>query len=245
MSPDPIGDVILAMDAARAELPPHDGIGVFIDVYRRVTEQVRLRVADGLFTDPRFVEHLDVVFAQIFLEVPQSVAAGRSVNPSWQPLADARGRDDLQPIQFALAGMNAHINHDLALAVVRACSDRGVSPHRAGIHDDYEKVNEVLAEVVRPIRQSFLDANVVAAGRPLSPLADLVSNFSIDKARDAAWVSALTLWEIRDVAFLERSLKQMLSRTVGLISRQLLVSFRDPLEHTQPFSEAQLADGLG
>ena len=141
--------------------------------------------------------------------------------------------------------MNAHINHDLAVAVVRACLDTGVSPHRAGLHDDYEKVNDVLAEVVRPIRQSFLDANVVAAGRPLSPLADLVSNFSIDKARDAAWVSALTLWEIRDVAFLERSLEQMLSRTVGLISRQLLVSFRDPLEHTRPFSEAELAGELG
>ena len=241
MSSDPIGEVIVEMDAVRAELPRRDGIGIFIDVYRRVTQQVRLRVADGTFTDPRFVEHLDVVFARIFLEVPQAVAAGRAVNQSWEPLVDSRRRDDLQPIQFALAGVNAHINHDLAVAVVRACLDTGVSPHRAGLRDDYEKVNAVLAEVVGPIRRSFLDANVVAAGRPLSPLADLVSNFSIDKARDAAWVSALTLWEIRDVAFLELSFEQILSRTVGLISRQLLVSVRDPLEQTRPYSEVELA----
>ena len=245
MSSDPIGDVIAAMDAARAELPPHDGIGAFLDVYRRVTDQVRQRVAAATFTDPRFVEHLDVVFAGIFLEVPGTAVAGRAVNRSWQPLVDRRKRDDLQPIQFALAGMNAHINHDLAVAVVRTCLDTGTSPHKAGVHDDYERVNDVLAEVVRPIRQSFLDATVVAAGRPLSPLADLVTNFSIDKARDAAWVSALTLWEIRDVAFLERSFEQTLSRTVGLVSRQLLVSFRDPLDITQPFSEAELAGEVG
>ena len=89
VSSDPIGEVIQAMDAVRAELPRHDGIGVFIDVYRRVTEQVRLRVADGTFADPRFVEHLDVVFARIFLEVPQSVAAGQSVD---QSLAAAGGQ---------------------------------------------------------------------------------------------------------------------------------------------------------
>lgn len=245
VSSDPIGEVIRAMDAVRSELPRQDGIGVFIDVYRRVTEQVRLRVEDGTFTDPRFVEHLDVVFARMFLKVPQAVAAGRSVNPSWQPLVAMRGRNDLQPIQFVLAGMNAHLNHDLALAVVRACSDSGVSPHRAGLHDDCEKVYDVIAEVVRPLRQSFLDANLVTAGHQLAPLADLVENFSIDEAGDAAWVMALTLWEIRDVAFLERSLEQTLSRTVGLVSRQLLVSCRDPLELTQPFSEAELAGEVG
>ncbi len=245
MSSDPIGEVIAAMDAARADLPPHDGIGVFLDVYRRVTEQVRQGVAGATFADPQFVEHLDVVFAGIFLEVPVAAAAGGPVNQAWQPLVDRRSRHDLRPIQFALAGMNAHINHDLAVAVVRTCLDTGISPHKAGIHDDYEKVNDVLAQVVRPIRQSFLDANAVAAERPLSPLADLVSNFSIDKARDAAWVSALTLWEIRNIAFLERSLEQMMSRTVGLVSRQLLVSFRDPLDITQPLSEVEPAGKVG
>lgn len=237
---DPIGEVIEMMAAVRAGLPRHDGIGVFIDVYQRVTEQVRVRVADDTFTDPRFVEHLDVVFARIFLEVPTEATAGRPVSHAWRPLVDRRGRSDLLPVQFALAGMNAHINHDLAVAVVRTCAERGVSPHVNGIRDDYERVNEVLAEVVRPIRQSFLDAHIVAAGRPLSPLADLVSNFSIDKARDAAWVSALTLWEIRNIAFVERSFVQAMGRTVGLVGRQLLVSFTDPLASTQPLTEDTL-----
>ncbi|MDC7123689.1 DUF5995 family protein, partial [Cellulomonas fimi] len=42
-----------------------------------------------------------------------------------------------------------------------------------------------------------LDACVGQHAGALSPFADLVTNFSIDKARDAAWVSAQVLWEVR------------------------------------------------
>lgn len=229
MSAEEIAVVIAEMDAARVGMPLEDGVGVFLDLYRQVTGQVQQCVTDATFRDADFVAHLDSVFAGLFLDVPRLAAAGQPVDYSWQPLVDRRSRPELLPIQFALAGMNAHINHDLAVALVRACVDRGVSPHTDGIHEDFEAVNEVLAQVVRPIRQSFLDADIVAAGRPLSPLADLICNFSIDKARDAAWVSALTLWEIRDVTFLAGAFTEALSHTVGLVSRQLLVSFGDPL----------------
>ena len=34
----------------------------------------------------------------------------------------------IEPVQFALAGMNAHINHDLPLAVVSTCSALATAP---------------------------------------------------------------------------------------------------------------------
>ena len=40
---------------------------------------------------------------------------------AWQPLFERRADPGIEPIQFALAGMNAHINHDLPLAVVATC----------------------------------------------------------------------------------------------------------------------------
>ena len=217
-----IGRVIAAMDGERAQWKRRDGLGEFCDVYRRVTALVALRVTDSTFADPAFIEDLDVRFADLFLDVPRDVAARRTVNKAWAPLVDRRARAGIQPVQFVLAGMNAHINHDLALAVVATCEARGVTPAARGVHADFEKVNDVLAEVVRPIRQSFLDERVVEAGRPLSPLADLVSNFSIDKARDAAWANALMLWHLRDVGFVAAMARDALARTVGLVSRQLL-----------------------
>jgi len=34
----------------------------------------------------------------------------------------------IEPIQFALAGMNAHINHDLPVAIVSTCTELASSP---------------------------------------------------------------------------------------------------------------------
>ena len=218
-----IGRVVAEMDRVRAGMPRGDGVGVFLDVYRRVTALVALRVTDGTFQDPAFTEDLDVRFADLFLDVPADVVARRPVSAAWAPLVERRAVRGILPIQFALAGMNAHINHDLALAVVATCTARGVNPDHGSIHRDFEEVNAVLAEIVRPIRDSFLDHAIVEHGSAVAPLADLVSNFSIDKARDAAWVSALTLWHLRDIPMLEHAARDTLARTVGLVSRQLLV----------------------
>ncbi|MCR6705444.1 MAG: DUF5995 family protein [Cellulomonas sp.] len=225
-----IGRVLAAMDAERAQWSRTDGLGVFSDVYRDVTALVAVRVTDGTFTHPDFVEDLDVRFAGLFLDVPRDLAARRTVNKAWAPLVERRAHAGLWPLQLALAGMNAHINHDLPLAVVATCEARGVPPTARGVHADFERVNDVLAEVVRPLRQSFLDARVVAAGGELSPVADLVSNFSIDKARDAAWANALVLWHVRDLGFVAAAARDALARTVGLVSRQLLTVFPDPLD---------------
>ncbi|WP_426594238.1 DUF5995 family protein [Cellulomonas sp. McL0617] len=218
-----IDHVVAQMDGLRAGMPHADGIGVFLDVYRRVTALVALRVVDTTFQDPVFTADLDVRFADLFLDVPSDIVAKRPVSKAWAPLVERRAVHGILPIQFALAGMNAHINNDLALAVVATCTARGVEPDDGSIHRDFEKVNSVLAEVVRPIRDSFLDKAVVEHGAAVAPLADLVSNFSIDKARDAAWVAALTLWHLRDVPVLERAARDTLAHTVGLVSRQLLI----------------------
>src|SRR5271166_1223174 len=67
-----------------------------------------------------------------------------------------RTRPAILPIQFALAGMNAHIEHDLPLAVIATCAARGCAPDSPGVHADYEKINDVLASVEEEIRRGFL-----------------------------------------------------------------------------------------
>ena len=65
----------------------HNGIGIFGDVCLRATEKVKLRVADGGFADAGFVEHLDVVLARIFLQVPTAPRG-----PSGRPRMATAGR---------------------------------------------------------------------------------------------------------------------------------------------------------
>jgi Family of unknown function (DUF5995) len=217
-----VDDVLERMREIESMLPRRDGIAVFNGVYREMSEQLRDRMRDGFFRDPRLMERFGVIFAGLYFDAVDAASAGAEVARPWEPLAAARRRRGVAPAQFALAGMNAHINHDLAIAVVTTCGRMRRDP--VTMHDDYERINDVIASVVRPIRQSFLDSLVVEAGAPLSPLADLVSNWSIDKARDAAWVHARTLWELRKIRTLTGAYRRTLGRTVGLIGRQLLVA---------------------
>jgi hypothetical protein len=219
---DPIGDVVAKLSAIERRLPAGDGVRVFTRVYREVTERVRLRTQDGTFADPAFLVRLDVVFANVFLRAEEAMRGG-GVPKAWAPLAEHRRRPGVLPVQFALAGMNAHINHDLAVAVVATCKEARADPRRGTVKRDYDRVNGVIGEVVRPIRQSFLDRVVVELGAPLSPVADLVTTFSLEQAREAAWVNALTLWELRAIGPLARGYQQTLASTVGMVGRQLLV----------------------
>lgn len=221
--PRTVDDVIARMRAIDAELPRRDGVAAFNRVYLEVTERVRDRIGEGFFRDPALMGRMDVEFARLYLDAyAAGNAPGGQAPPAWAPLFEARRRRGVDPVQHALAGMNAHINNDLALAVVTTCTRSRRTPRE--VHRDYLQVNEVLASVVRPIRQSFLDERVVRAGAPLSPLADLVSSWSLDRARDAAWVSACTLYEVRGARTLAAAYRASLARTVGLVGRQLLVA---------------------
>jgi Family of unknown function (DUF5995) len=47
---------------------------------------------------------------------------------SWEAMFSRRDQTDIAWIQFALAGMNAHINHDLPLAIVVTCQAGNTVP---------------------------------------------------------------------------------------------------------------------
>ncbi|HEU0132082.1 MAG TPA: DUF5995 family protein, partial [Mycobacteriales bacterium] len=196
--PDSIADVVARMAAIEAALPPGDGVACFDRMYLQVTELVRDRIGAGYFADPDAMTALDVTFAELFLAAVDAADAGQRVPRAWAPLFARRAAPRVLAVQFAIAGMNAHINHDLPIAVVTTCEQRGLVP--AAIHDDYLRVNALLGSIEQQVRQSFEDEVVRTVDRDLSPVLDLLGNWSIDKAREAAWVNADVLWRLRDVA---------------------------------------------
>lgn len=222
--PGDVQAVIARMQSIAAEVPHGDGVGVFNDVYLRVTEMVLERLQEGgVFHDDAFMADLDVRFAAFWFTAYDAPAG--KVPKAWDPLFDARHAGGVLPVQFALAGVNAHIEHDLPLAVVRTCEANGRTPTSRGVRDDYEKVNDLLAAVEAEIRRSFLTELEKSVDDHLTPVAHLVSSWNIDKARDIAWVNMQTLWELRRVDFLHDAYAGALARTVGMGSRLLLTSF--------------------
>jgi len=216
-----VTDVIARLRDIDDELPSADGAAVFNHMYLTVTETV----ADGLrgarvFEDPAFMESLDVTFASLWLEAYDAPSA--EVPKAWAPLFESRHNRSLLPVQFALAGMNSHIEHDLPVAVIRTCRDLNTSPQAPGVHEDFEAVNALLAACEAEIRLSFLTEAAQAADDHFEPIIHLISSWNIDKARDVAWVNVEILWALRHVESLADRYETSLARTVGMSSRYLL-----------------------
>ena len=119
-----ITEVIARMKKIVAALPPDDGVRAFTALYLAVTEAVAGAAKTDTFEDARFVRWLDVVFANLYFEaLHNALFKAGPVPKAWAPLLEARGRRGVLPLQFALAGMNAHINRDLPVALVRPARD--------------------------------------------------------------------------------------------------------------------------
>jgi len=218
-----VAGAIARMEAIEAALPATDGLACFNRVYLDVTRQVNDQLGQGAFADAAFVTQLDVAFANLFFAAADSAADPAAAPPAWRPLVEQRATAGIEPVQFALAGMNAHINHDLPLAIVSASTTLATSPGADPHPADYQKVGQLLDAAQQSIRQSFESAAEQAVDRHLSAVADLIGNWSIDKARDVAWNNSLLLWVMRDDPFARGLFLDTLTASTGLASRMLLV----------------------
>lgn len=220
--PRDVDDVVAALTSIGAGLPPGDGVAAFNRMYLLVTELVRDHLTTGFFGDAASMSALDVTFADLYLGAVSAAADGRPVPKAWRPLFARRSDRRVLPIQFAVAGMNAHINHDLPVAVVSTCEALGSAPDAGTFHSDYLKVNTLLASVEQQVRESFESGVALSADRAAAPVLDHLGNWSIESAREAAWVNADVLWRLRDVPFARAAFADTLAGTVGMATATLL-----------------------
>jgi len=195
---DSVTGAIARMEAIEAALPAADGLACFNRMYLDVTTQVNSQLGQGFFADPVFMTNLDVAFANLYFAAADSAADPATVPLAWRPLVERRAVAGIEPVQFALAGMNAHINHDLPLAMVSTSTALGTTPEADPHFADYQKVDQLLDGAEQSIRQSFESAPELAADHHLSAVADLIGNWTINSARDMAWNNCLLLWAVRD-----------------------------------------------
>jgi hypothetical protein len=210
------------MHAIADELAAADGVARFNQLYLEETVAVDTATRTAGFEDPEFIAALDVVFAGLYFAAVDAAAAGTPPR-SWAPLFAARADSQIAPIQFALAGMNAHINHDLPLALVSTCQARSLELSRDSPHyRDYLKVNDTIAATETRVKQEFLTGMVRVADEVLGHLDDVIADWSITEARNAAWANAETLWALRDHPDVTAAFEDALDGMVGFASRGLL-----------------------
>jgi hypothetical protein len=229
--PASIAEVLARLRAIDAALPEGDGVACFNRMYLRVTESIAARIGEAYFADDAYVARMDVVFAGYYLNALNALNAGdagaNEVPRCWAPLFEARGDARVAPLAFALAGMNAHINHDLARTVLDLAEERGVAPARGSAeHADFLRVNAVLGATIDAVKAGLgprFAASVIGTVDAATGRADdAVALFSVAHAREAAWTGGETLWALRHAPSVAVAYEESLDRLVGMASRAML-----------------------
>lgn len=223
-----VADVLARLTAIDAALADDDGVKWFNRLYLEMTQQLESSVTSQPEAAPGFLAALDVVFAERYLTAFAASGDGGPLPAdypfhAWKPLFEARYERGIAPVQFALAGMNAHINHDLAIAVCGTCADRRSEPNDDGPeHRDYESVNGLIERVEKQMKTWMMTGLLKELDRELGDVDDVVAVWNIGRARDAAWVGAEVIWSLRPLPPLRESYEDTNDRVVGFAGRALL-----------------------
>jgi hypothetical protein len=205
-----------------------DGVACFNYLYLCVTENVR--DARASFEDPEFVDRLAVVFAEFYIVAYESATAHQWVSNAWAPLIERRNDKGIKPIQFAIAGMNAHINYDLAVGLGSVCGEFGVEIERGTPHHaDFEHVNQLLEEVEEEVKHWFAIGFVGELDHAFGRADDILAIWSLVKARDQAWTTAQILAALGE-GFLRDQFLLGHGRYVGAYGRGLLLPIGELLD---------------
>ena len=219
-----IPEVLAAMQAIDAALPEGDGLKWFNWLYLQVTQAVQARVSSGGFHDLAWLAALDVAFASLYFDALRNSLSGALAPGCWRALFAQRGNTDIARFQFALAGINAHINHDLPLAIDTTCGQTGTAPsHDSPQYADYTAVNSTLDSQIELARKTLMVRLLGDALPPVSHLEDTIGAWSVSAAREAAWTNAEILWEFRDAPLLYGRAMSVIDGLTTVAGKALLV----------------------
>jgi hypothetical protein len=223
-APQSISDVLQILRTIDTTCVDGDGLKWFNWLYLQVTQAAETRVAAGAFTDPQWLAQLDVQFARLYFSALKSSLSGQAASNCWRVLFNSRNQGAIARIQFALAGINAHINHDLPEAIVATCQVTGTTPDHGGTYySDYTALNSTLDGLIESAKRTLNVRLLGEALPPISHLEDTIAAWNVSAARESAWQNAEQLCQISSIPSLASSFMDMLDGLTTVIGKALLV----------------------
>jgi Family of unknown function (DUF5995) len=196
-----------------------DGIVCFSGLYRTITESVDTTP----YEDRGFLERLDLEFARHFFAALRAYARDRATTSRpWRLLFDARSNPEIEQVQFAAVGVNAHINYDLADSLLATFPD---FPPTAARRRDYDKIDGVFRDHMDGLRERYnapfgsseLDETV------LDRLSNMVCMILVRARRANAWDDAMRVWSAQDRQAARTHLLDELDIEATFLARALLL----------------------
>lgn len=209
--------------ATTSLLGEKDGIACFTKLYHIITSNVLESATAGRFSDMACLTRLDVEFARLYFAALRAYAADTDATPRcWRVLFDRRSDPDIAPVHFAAAGVNAHVNFDLAAALLATWED--FPPDEGGVRlADYRLVNDIFAVEMDGLRELF--DSLLSAGEDgalWDRFANRASDLLLRITRDLAWDEAVDVRAAKDRASAARRSGRKLDAIAEILGRGLL-----------------------
>jgi hypothetical protein len=229
--PTRISDVLaiqVTVQAILDQLPPspaNNRVAAFNKLYLTITRRVDVAVQTGAAW-PEFLEMLDVEFAKRYFTALDLWNRERDETPDvWEVLFRRAGDLHMSELVAAILGVNAHINHDLSLALIATWEKLGPPPNGT-IYPDYLLVNKIFYEEIQPLRRGFSDDWQMELDRLVGPLDDWSQRILVKVTRGHAWDTALRLWPLRDDAEVFEDARRLMDKAASLLGEWLIFGDR-------------------
>ena len=108
----------------------------FNKTYRIITSDVKEKLGNGFFSNDKWMEKLDVVFAKFYFKALVDYIDDGNPPKAWQFAFDSIKKSNKPKYIYLLLGVNAHINSDLPIVVAKL-----FNKNRKG---DFISINKIL-----------------------------------------------------------------------------------------------------
>jgi hypothetical protein len=193
---------IAAVAESLRPLGEKDGMACFARLYRQITEDVLTSYDNGsLFRCGRFIIELDIAFAQRYLDAILAHGTGQRTPECWSLLFERRQEEGIVPWRFAAAGVNAHVNFDLAFALLDVWEKFPDAPFGTtdAQYDDYRAINTIFERNMDSLCEDF-DApwsDVGGHDSIFDRAGNVLGDLLVVGTRDLAWTFAERMWRHR------------------------------------------------
>lgn len=221
-----------------------DRRGIFATAYLQITRSIDGAIDAGRFEDPEWTRQYLVCFGNLYRRAlfAWECGAAESVPTAWRLSFEAARDGTGLVIQHLVLGINAYINHDLALAL----GESGIDPDRGRRYRDHVRVNEVLEESTPALKEQVSSRHAPILQRldwVSGRLDDDFTRFSIPRAREHAWTFAIAFAAARDEAERTLLLRALDEQSAALARVVLSRRTRHPLL-LRTVRAAERVDGL-
>jgi hypothetical protein len=175
--------------------PALNRVAAFNSLYYTITDRVAQALHGPGVTDPDFLEMLDVEFAKRYFTALRLWGLDDDATPDAWEVLFRRGIDQrVSRLAAAMLGVNAHINYDLAFALIETWKKLG--PPGDEMHPDYLLINKIFYEEIPVLRRRYSTPWQLDLDRICLDLDDWSQELLVYSTRAYAWDKAIRIWPL-------------------------------------------------